>query len=189
MVWPSFHNVSCTLLFSESTFPQRLFFCLLTRDQSVIVSIRSPLSFPSEAVGICLQPALQSVDLFFLSCVWGTDRVRWRGQLISCLIKDCGLASVLSRASKAGSSVSLENRPTGQGRSVFKHCIWLHFSEACYGIQIWGQTRWIHIFSRLMLQTSVHNLLPLSSMLCFGIYKVASQQHTFLKHLLYVYGI
>lgn len=53
---------------------------LLTGQGSVRnISLPFTSTSSSQTGGICLLPALQSIHLFFLSCVWGEDQVKWRG--------------------------------------------------------------------------------------------------------------
>lgn len=74
-------EIEIMCLFSERTLPRRSFFSQLARDQCLMDSVSLPFTstFPSETGSIRLRLALQSIRLFFLSCVWGAGRVKWRG--------------------------------------------------------------------------------------------------------------
>lgn len=92
------------------------------------LSLSLTFTYPFETGDIWLQSALQSLRLFLLSGVWGSDRVKCRGRPISCLIKDCFLGS---RTSKTHSRISLGERHAGQtGFKLAGNIVCSHFSLA-----------------------------------------------------------
>lgn len=84
--------------------------------------------YPFGTGDIWLQSGLQSLCLFLLSGVWGSDQVKCRGRPIPCLIKDCFLAI---GTSNTACSISLGKRPTGQtGFKLVGNIVCSHFSLA-----------------------------------------------------------